>query len=134
MLVLVRVLSGHRAAAEEMLSKSGLTVYLGVVPAAIVKGPPPHSADQPMHGRIPRGPHEYHVVSAIFDDATGARISDANVTAQVSGLGLSGGKQQLEPKRIAETTTYGAFFDLPGFDIYTVRLTSSVPARLSLSF
>jgi hypothetical protein len=113
------------AAAQNGQSRTtgGLTVYLGVVPAEIVKGPSPHSAERPMHGRIPKGPHEYHVVAAVFDTATGARVSDAAVTAQVSGLGLSGPRRKLEPMQIAETTTYGGFFDLPGRDQYTVKLT-----------
>ena len=76
-----------------------------------------------MHGGVPKGPHEYHVVAAVFDVASGARISDAVVTAQISGLGLSGSKKQLEPMQIAGTTTYGGFFDLPGYDLYTVKLT-----------
>jgi hypothetical protein len=45
------------------------------------------------------------------------------VTAKVSGLGLSGSTKKLEPMQIADTTTYGGFFDLPGFDIYAVNLT-----------
>ncbi len=102
---------------------NGLAVYLGVVPAEIVKGPSPHSAERPMHGRVPRGVHQYHVVVAIFDAATGARISHATATAQVSGLGLAGTKKKLDPMEIANTVTYGAFFDLPGLDLYTVRLT-----------
>jgi hypothetical protein len=110
-----------------MISKSGLTLYLGLIPAEIVNGPSPHSAELPMHGRIPRGPHEYHVVAAIFDAATGARVSDASVTAQVAGLGLAGAKTKLEPMQIADTTTYGGFFHLPGFDLYTVRLTIDRP-------
>jgi ferritin-like metal-binding protein YciE len=77
-----------------------------------------------MHGRIPRGPHEYHVVAALFDTATGVRISDAAVTAQISGLGLSGSSKKLERMEIAGSTTYGAFFNLSGRDLYTVKLTS----------
>ncbi len=80
-----------------------------------------------MHGRIPRGSHEYHVVTAVFDAATGARVSNAVVTAQVSGLGLSGTKKRLDVMEIAGTTTYGGFFDLPGFDLYTVKLTVERP-------
>jgi hypothetical protein len=76
-----------------------------------------------MHGRIPKGPHEYHVVAAVFDTASGARVSDAAVTAQVSGLGLSGTSKKLGPMEIAGTTTYGGFFNLPGRDRYTVKLT-----------
>ena len=115
------------AQSGESKTNGGLTVYLGVVPAEIVKGPSPHSAEKPMHGRIPRGAHEYHVVAAIFDAATDARVSDAAVTAKVSGLGLSGGSKTLEPMEIAGTTTYGAFFNLPGRDLYTVKLTVERP-------
>lgn len=122
-------LSSQTAAAEDMLSRTagGLTVYLGVVPAEIVKGLKSHSVEPPMHGSIPRGVHEYHIVAAVFDAATGARVSDAAVTARVSGLGLSGTKKNLEPMQIAGTTTYGGFFDLPGPDLYTVRLAIDRP-------
>jgi|SRR6516165_647093 hypothetical protein len=121
----------------ESKTKGGLTVYLGVVPAEIVKGPSSHSSDRAMHGRIPRGPHEYHVVAALFDTASGARVSDAAVTAQISGLGLSGNSKKLEPMEIAGSTTYGAFFNLPGRDLYTVKLTidrSSSPRPLTFNF
>ena len=122
----VSVMPSSRAAtaAEDRQSKTagGLALYLGVVPAEIVRGPSPHSAERPMHGRILRGPHEYHVIVAIFDAATGARISDATVTAQVSGLGLAGTKKKLDPMEISKTVTYGAFFHLPGRDLYTVKL------------
>jgi hypothetical protein len=90
-----------------------------------------------MHGRIPRGPHEYHVVAALFDTATGVRISDAAVTAQISGLGLSGSSKKLERMEIAGSTTYGAFFNLSGRDLYTVKLTierSSSPRPLTFNF
>ena len=117
--------SGVAVAADTDQSKTagGVTVYLGVVPAEIVKGLPASSSTEgPMHGRIPKGPHEYHIVAAVFDAVTGSRISDAAVTAEVSGVGLSGDKRKLEPMQISGTTTYGGFFDLPGFDIYTVKL------------
>jgi hypothetical protein len=117
------VIGAVRAAdSGEVKTIGGLTVYLGVVPAEIVKGPVLHSAERPMHGRIPRGPHEYHVVAAIFDAATGTRVSDASVSAQLSGVGLWGGRKNLEPMQISGTTTYGAFFSLPGRDLYTIRL------------
>jgi hypothetical protein len=58
-----------------------MTVYLGVVPAAQVKG----QGVAMMHGGAPKGPDAYHIVAAVFDAATGARISDATVTAKVSG-------------------------------------------------
>ena len=68
-----------------------------------------------------------HVVAAIFDAASNVRIADATVTAQVSGLGLAGTKKALETMQIAGTTTYGDFFDLPGRDLYTVKLAIQRP-------
>ena len=103
--------------AEDYTRTAGaLTVYLGVMPAEIIKGLPA------MHGDVPAGPHEYHVVTAIFDATSGARVSDATVTAKVSGLGLSGPERTLEPMSIADTITYGGFFSLPGRDLYTIEL------------
>ncbi|MGY3616380.1 hypothetical protein [Bradyrhizobium sp. USDA 10063] len=128
-------------AAETELSKTagGVTVYLGVVPAQIVKGlSAGSSSERPMHGGIPKGPHEYHLVAAVFDAASGARVSDAAVTAEVAGLGLSGNRKKLEPMQIAGTTTYGGFVDLPGFDLYTVKLTiersAAAPAVLQFKY
>jgi hypothetical protein len=120
--------SGVAAGAENGQSQTagGLTVYLGVVPAEIIKGPPPHSAEPPMHGRIPRGAHEYHFVAAVFDAVTGTRVFNAAVTAQVSGLGLSGTKKKLEDGNRRHNNV-GGFFDLPGFDLYTVKLTVERP-------
>jgi hypothetical protein len=79
-----------------------------------------------MHGRTPRGQHDFHLVVALFDANTGARISDATVTANVSGLGLSGTQQALEPMKIADTITYGTFVNLSR-DIYTIKLTVQRP-------
>jgi hypothetical protein len=80
-----------------------------------------------MHGGVPIGPHQYHVLAAMFDSASGARLSNAIVTAQISGLGLSGARQKLEPMEISGTTTYGGYFNLPGRDLYTVRLIIERP-------
>lgn len=118
---------GLPALAQDTKTADGLTVYLGVVPAEMVKGPSPQSGEPPMHGGGPRHGHQYHVVAAIFDAASNTRVSDATVTAQVSGLGLAGSSKGLEPMKIADTITYGGFFDLPGADIYTIRLTIRRP-------
>jgi len=119
---------GATAAQEsEYQTVGGLAVYLGVVPAEIVKGHPREHPEQTMHGGAPLGPHQYHVVVAIFDRASSARISDATVMAEVSGLGLSGSRQKLETMEIAGTITYGGYVNLPGRDLYTVRFTIERP-------
>ena len=108
----------------------GLTVYLGVVPAEIIRGHPSAHPERKMHGGPPRGPHQYHVIAAIFDAASGTRISDATVMAKISGLGLSGPETTLEPMKIADTTTYGTFVYLPGTDLYTITLTIQRPGSM----
>jgi hypothetical protein len=102
----------------------GVTVSIGVVPAEIVKGQ--HPAGPQVHGGVPKGAHEYHLVAAVFDAASNARITDARVTAKVSALGLSGSQKTLEPMKIADTITYGAFFTLTP-DLYTIRVTVERP-------
>jgi hypothetical protein len=114
------------AETDESKTAGGLTVYLGVVPAEIVKGPPTHvllSKGPHEYDIMSKSPHDYQIVAAIFDAASGERVSHVIVTAEVFGLGLSGSKKQLEPMQIAGTAAYGGFFDLPGSDLYTVKLT-----------
>ena len=66
--------------ASDTANAGGLTAYLGVVPAEIVKGHPPDHPEGTMHGGPPRGAHEY-----------------------------------------------GGFFELPGADLYTIRVTVKRP-------
>ena len=81
---------------------------------------------------MPSGAHEYHLIVAIFDTATGARIENADVTATVLGLGHVGGRSfDLEPMTIAGTVTYGQFVPLPGEDIYDIAIDISVADRNS---
>jgi len=117
------------AETEQSKAVGGLTIYLGVVPAEIVKGPPTHlllSKGPHDYDISSRNPHEYEIVAGIFG-AGGARISGAVVTAQVSGLGLSGNKEQLEPIQFAGSAAYGGLVDLPGSDVYTINLTVDRP-------
>ena len=101
----------------------GVEAYIGFVPAEITKDHAAPRRDEPLHEWRPQEPHQYHLVAAVFDANTGERISDARVTARVSGLGLVGPEKALEPMSIAGTITYGAYFELPGFDRYTIVLT-----------
>ena len=102
---------------------SGIAAYLGVVPAELIRGHPPKHPEATMHGGAPHGRNEVHLFVAIFDASTGARITDAKVKAQVSGLGLSGSEYTLEPMTIANSLTYGNFLSLPGRDLYAIKVT-----------
>jgi uncharacterized protein involved in high-affinity Fe2+ transport len=105
----------------------GLAVYLGVMPAELIVGHAKGHVEAEMHGGAPAGPHSYHVMVAIFDDASGQRITDAVVTARVAGVGLAGRVETLEPMTVADALTYGAYFKLPGRDRYRVRIEIARP-------
>ncbi len=111
-------------AGDDGLSKvvDGLSVYIGVVPAQIVKGHPAGHPEQTMHGGPPAGQNEYHLVTAIFDAKTGERITDATVDAQIAPLALPGSTTRLEPMQIAGTITYGGYFSAAGRGRYTIKL------------
>lgn len=106
----------------------GLAVYLGVLPAAMITGHPAGHSETTIHGGLPSGPHVYHVMVAVFDEASGARIADAEVTARVAPLGLTGTEKVLEPMTIEDTVTYGNFFDMRYSDTYRIKVEIRRPA------
>lgn len=112
-------------------SVDGLTVYFGVIPAEIIRGHPPGHPERSAHGGPPSGRHSYHVIVAIFDAATGARVTDAKVSAQVASLGLSGPTRELEPMTIADTVTYGNYFTLPSRGPYRILIEIARAQRVT---
>ncbi|WP_445504394.1 hypothetical protein [Microvirga sp. G4-2] len=101
---------------------SDLVVYLGVMPAQLIRGHPPSHAEASMHGGAPSA-GDQHIVVAVFDKASGARIENADVTAVVSGLGHVGTTRvRLDPMQIAGTVTYGGFVPMSGNDRYTIAV------------
>ena len=99
----------------------GIAIYLGVLPSEMIQGHPKGHPEAEMHGGIPAGEHRYHVLIALFDSSSGKRITDAEVTARVSELGLAGPQKKLEPMLIAGTITYGNYFSLPGWGPYRIQ-------------
>jgi len=91
----------------------GVAIYLGVFPAEMILGHPRPHTEAEMHGGVPAGQHRYHVVVALFDNATGKRITGARVKANVSEIGLSGVQKKLEPMLVAGTVSYGNYFNMP---------------------
>lgn len=107
----------------------GVAIYLGVLPSEMVLGHP-HSHTEPgMHGGVPAGEHRYHVTVALFDAATGKRITGAQVKATVSELALSGTTKTLEPMLIADAITYGNYFIMRGTGIYRIRVQVRQPGE-----
>jgi hypothetical protein len=114
---------GHKIA-------DGLAIYLGVLPAALVRGHAAQHGEETMHGGIPKGRQDYHLVVAVFDAGSGARIGDAEVEATVSEPGHIAEKHlTLEPMRVADTLTYGGFTELPDPGRYTIGIEVRRPGR-----
>lgn len=116
--------------ADGYQTADGLAVYLGIMPAALLRGHPGSHAEGVMHGGPGSGRHEQHIVVAIFDAESGDRVEDASVTATVSGLGHVGHRRiALEPMVIAGTVTYGEFINFLGSDRYMIVVEVSAPGR-----
>jgi hypothetical protein len=102
-------------------------IYLGVIPAAMIRGHPAGHPESLMHGGVPAGADEYHVLIALFNAKTYERISNAKVTARVSEIGLSGVEKKLEPMEIAGTTTFGNYFEMKGMGPFRIEVSVDIP-------
>jgi hypothetical protein len=126
------------AEAPFVQSADGLTGYLGVAPSAILETVAPTQAIRHMHASQSTG--DAHLTVAIFADPTGARVEDAVVDAVIRGNRHRGGRRlRLEPMRINDTITYGAFVSLARNDRYHIdvvvrRPGSSGAAHLKFVF
>jgi hypothetical protein len=102
-------------------------IYLGVLPAAMIRGHPAGHPESLMHGGVPAGADEYHVLIALFNAKTYERISNAEVSARVSEVGLSGVEKKLEPMHIAGTTTFGNYFEMKGMGPFSIEVSVDIP-------
>jgi len=107
----------------------GVAIYLGVMPAALVSGHPVQAgAAGAMHGGTPNPASARHVVIAMFDARTGARIQTARVRAAVArGRTVHDPDRDLEPMQIAGVITFGNFFLMPQPGDYRIRVEIERP-------
>ena len=104
----------------------GVAIYFGVIPAELIEGHPASHPESEMHGGAPPVTEErYHIVIALFDAKTGARINNAKVTASLSSFGFAVGKKTLEPMLIANTISYGNYFKLSGKGTHRIQIEIS---------
>lgn len=117
-------------AADSSLHKvvHGVSIYLGVFPAEMILGHPKPHTEAAMHGGVPTGEHRYHVTVALFDNATGKRISGAKVSARVHEINLAGAQKKLDPMLIAGTVSYGNYFNMPATsNPYRIQVRIELP-------
>lgn len=103
----------------------GVAIYFGVVPAELVRGHPRGHPESEMHGGAPVG--ESHLTIALFEDKSGARINDAEVSARITGDRGLDVRKKLEPMLIAGRLTYGNYFPLSGAGPYRIELSIRLP-------
>jgi hypothetical protein len=88
----------------------GLTVYLGVVPAAVTRSHPSGHTERTMHDGVSRpGVHDVHLLVAVFDSANGRRLRNVKVTARIHGTGRNLGTVPLQPMTVNGALTYGGY-------------------------
>ena len=113
---------------NESQSAAGVTVELGIVPAENLRG-----AERQMHGGVPSGKGVYHVMVAVFDAKTGARVTDAQVRARVEEVGLTKEEKALEPMQLANALTYGNFFRMGGQGTFRITLQIRRPGTTRMT-
>lgn len=109
------VVSITAIAGDWMNEVDGITVYLGVVPAEVARASlSPHIklVANDVHGRLIASTETHHFVVAIFESATGKRIEDAEVTANLIAIAKHQQAKRLEPMRINDTISYGNAFEV----------------------
>ncbi|RNJ48192.1 hypothetical protein [Methylocystis hirsuta] len=121
------------------LTDRGVAFYYALFPAEMIRGREQQEPEATMHGGPPRSRHAYHLMVALFDAATSRRITDAEVTAKVTEVGLAGQEKKLESMAVAGAVTYGNYFTLAPNTNYRIRVTvrtpsSAEPARIEFPF
>ncbi len=96
----------------------GVDIYLGILPAEMIRGHPKEHPESEMHGGTPVG--MVHVMVALFDSSSGRRITGAVVTARMEWPDQYRIEKRLEPMLVSASPTYGNYFRVP--DGGTVRI------------
>lgn len=119
---------GHRVETGTHQRVDGIDVYYGMLPAPVAGRHPATHEERAMHGGVPAGKGQYHLVVALFD-ASGKRITDAKVSAAVGEFGMAAARKTLEPMRVGEATSFGNYFSLRGSGLYRIAIEIRRPGE-----
>ena len=87
----------------------GVTLYWGITSAEEAEDQPGVAALTDASVKDQR-----HLVVALYEDKSGARINDARVTAKITRFGLVTVEEKtLRPLRVNGAVSYGNYFDMP---------------------
>jgi hypothetical protein len=116
------------ALAQSRLERSGVTLYWGLVPAAVVADK--HALAE-LHGGSPKGGGQvHHLVVVLYDSTSGRRIEDAVVRAQLSEAGIvDEPAKYLLPMKVNDQASYGQVFGVAKEGPYRFRVWVRLPPR-----
>lgn len=107
-----------------------LTIYLGVVPAAVTQRHAPRHPERTMHGGTARpGLHDVHLLVAVFSRPTGQRLTNATVTARLHGTGNNRWTVALTPMTINGALTFGGYTSLGTEEALMISVDVTRPGR-----
>ena len=115
-------------------------VYLGIVPAALTRNHPGDVKGTSMHGGTrDRSIHNVHVMVAVFDRSTGARITNARVLARFLGERGRKWSVRLQPMTVNGALTYGGYTSLgtdeePSVSVDVRRMFAGKPRMVTARF
>jgi cytochrome c5 len=104
----------------------GTAIHFGAIPADAIRRNP-REYPQKSYGVPPPGPDQYYLTIALFDAASGKRVSDATVRARVSTASSAGPEKALEPVTTADAPTYGNYFAMGGTGPFEIVVRISRP-------
>jgi hypothetical protein len=116
------------AHAQARLDREGVTLYWGLVPTAVAART--HDPAD-LHGGPPKGGGQvHHLVVALYDSASGRRIEDAVVRAQLSEIAIvDGPPKYLAPMKVNDQASYGQVFGVAREGPYRFRVWVRLPQR-----
>ena len=107
----------------------GLEIYLGFITADKLRALPKDAPERSMHGGIPKGAGYYHINVTLFDEKSGAPITDAKVEANLDWPGMSSTAIKLEPMLIG-SGSYGNYLKPHPGTSYQITLRITRAAHL----
>ena len=136
------LLTGHSAAAQpehgSRQAAGSIEFLYGLMPAPLVARHAGVHPERKMHGGAPSH-SSIHLVVALFDEESGARVSDAGVDASgvdasVSLLGGACVRKRLQSMTITDRPSYGEFFVIGVPGLYRISFEARRPGAAGISY
>lgn len=112
---------------SQPIQTKGMDVYYGVVPAQLLLDHPSGHEEQRMHKGVPVNKGTHHLVVAVFDSRTRARITDASITGSATEPGQPTLPKPMQAMAFGDAVSYGNYFDMPNPGPYEMVVKISRP-------